>query len=102
MPIFGPINTDRKVRRYGVFDLEWVPGESLPVPENLDVEIRGLREGCRIPLPPRKVTTFPLQLRMAGYYDQQVVGSDGDSDEAEAESFDAEGNGKAVAALCDN
>ena len=37
MPVFGPIATDRKVRRFGVFDLEWVPGEALPAPENLDV-----------------------------------------------------------------
>ncbi len=83
MPVFGPITTDRKVRRFGVFDLEWVPGEQLPVPENLDVEISGLRDGCRIPLPPRKVMTTPLQLRMAGYYDQQKVGSDEDGDEPE-------------------
>jgi hypothetical protein len=36
-----------------------------------------------VPLPPRKVATKPLQLRMAGYYDQQVVGSDEDGDEVE-------------------
>lgn len=83
MPIFGPITTDRKVRRFGVFDLEWVPGEQLPLPENLDVVISGLRDGCRIPLPPRRVMTSPLQLRMAGYYDQQVVGSDEEGDEVE-------------------
>jgi hypothetical protein len=63
--------------------LEWVPGEQLPLPENLEVDITGLRDGCRIPLPPRKVMTSPLQLRMAGYYDHQVVGSDEDGDEVE-------------------
>jgi hypothetical protein len=83
VPVFGPITTDRRVRRFGVFDLEWVPGEQLPLPENLDVEIAGLRDGCRIPLPPRKVMTSPLQLRMGGYYDQQVVGSDEGGDEVE-------------------
>ena len=86
MPVFGPITTDRKVRRFGVFDLEWVPGEPLPQPVNAEVVVEGLREGCRIPLPPRKVTTAPLQLRVAGYYDWQRVG--GDDDEGEVEKVE--------------
>ena len=53
MPVFGPITTDRKQRRFGVFDLEWVPGESLPLAVSAAVEIEGLREGCKVPLPPR-------------------------------------------------
>ena len=86
MPVFGPITTDRKVRRFGVFDLEWVPGEPLPQPVNAEVVVEGLREGCRIPLPPRKVMTSPLQLRVAGYYDWQRVG--GDDDEGEVEKVE--------------
>ena len=83
MPVFGPITTDRRVRRFGVFDLEWVPGEPLPQPVSAAVEVEGLGEGCKIPLPPRRVVTGPLQLRMAGYYDWQRVG--GDDEEGEAE-----------------
>ena len=83
MPVFGPITTDRKQRRFGVFDLEWVPGESLPQPVSAAVEIEGLREGCKVPLPPRKVMTSPLQLRMAGYYDWQRVGGDDEGGEPE-------------------
>lgn len=86
MPVFGPITTDRKVRRFGVFDLEWVPGEPLPQPVSAAVVVEGLREGCKVPLPPRKVTTAPLQLRVAGYYDWQRVG--GDDDEGEVEKVE--------------
>ena len=83
MAVFGPILSDRKYRRFGVLDLEWVPGETLPLPVNTEVVIEGLHESCKLPLPVAKRTTSPLKLRMAGYYDQQMVGEeDGDGGEA--------------------
>lgn len=71
MPVFGPIKTERKVRRFGVLDLEWVPGEPLPMPQNTEIAIEGIHETYTIPLPVSKRMTDPLQIRMAGYYDQQ-------------------------------
>ena len=81
MAVFGPIISDRKYRRFGVLDLEWVPGEALPLPVNVEVEIEGIHEIYKLPLPVAKRTTSPLKLRMAGYYDQQKVG-EGDEGEA--------------------
>ena len=73
MPIFGPILSERKIRQFGVLDLEWVPGESLPLPVNAEVEIEGLSDIYKLPLPVSKRMTSPLRLRMAGYYDQPTV-----------------------------
>jgi predicted secreted protein len=67
---FGPITTDRKIRHFGVVDLEWVPGEVLALPEATELKIDGIVDPLVINLPPRKVRTEPLQLRLAGYYDQ--------------------------------
>jgi len=67
MPVFGPIISERKIRNFGVLDLEWVPGESLPLPVNTEVEIEGIHEICKLPLPVSKRMTSPLKLRMAGY-----------------------------------
>lgn len=72
------------MRRFGVFDLEWVPGEALPVLINTEIAIEGIRAPLRVPLPVRKRMTGALQLRLAGYYDQQPVNlDDSDGDEAE-------------------
>jgi len=79
MPVFNPITSDRKRRRFGVFDLEWVPGEALPPLVNTLVKIDGIREPVRVPLPVVKRLTGALQLRLAGYYDQQPVDLDDDS-----------------------
>jgi hypothetical protein len=69
MSEFGPITSDRKYRRFGAVDLEWVPGEVLPLPECTELKIDGISQPLTINLPPRKVRTDPLQLRLAGYYD---------------------------------
>lgn len=71
MAEFGPITTERRLRNIGVLDLEWVPGEVLPMPESTMLEIEGIRAPLVINLPPAKTRTAPLQLRLAGYYDQQ-------------------------------
>ena len=76
MPVFGPILSDRKKRRFGVLDLEWVPGEILPLPVNTTVRVEGLSEEFKIPLPVAKRMTDPLKIRLAGYYDQIVVDHD--------------------------
>jgi hypothetical protein len=82
MPVFGPILSDRKIRDFGVLDLEWVPGESLPLPVNTEVEIEGIHEIYKVPLPVPRRMTSPLKLRMAGYYDQPKAGDkDGDGGE---------------------
>jgi hypothetical protein len=73
VPVFNPITTKRKLRRFGVLDLEWVPGEALPELVNTEVKIDGIRRHLRIPLPVPKRMTGPLELRLAGYYDQQPV-----------------------------
>ena len=83
MPVFGPITSDRKYRRFGVLDLEWVPGETLPLPLNTEVEIEGLREGHKLPLPAARRLTPPLKIRLAGYYDHQVAGTDDGKGEPE-------------------
>ena len=42
--------------------------------EVIEVEIEGIHEICKLPLPVAKRMTSPLKLRMAGYYDQPDVG----------------------------
>lgn len=76
MPVFGPITSERKVRRFGVLDLEWVPGEQLSAPANAIAEIEGIHSTFTVPLPVARRMTSPLQLRIAGYYDriEQEVG----------------------------
>jgi len=83
VPIFNPIKSERKVRRFGVLDLEWVPGDALPTLVNTEIKVDGIRQRTRIPLPVAKRMTSPLQLRLAGYYDQQPEGADGGDDEVE-------------------
>jgi hypothetical protein len=73
LAIFGPINSERKLRRFGVLDLEWVPGEVLPMPERAELQIEGITEPLIVNLPPKKRRTRPLELRLAGYYDQQPL-----------------------------
>ena len=73
MSAFGPIHTERKLRRFGVLDLEWVPGEVLPMPVRTELSIEGITDPIVVNLPPTKTRTSPLQLRLAGYYDQQPV-----------------------------
>ena len=51
MPVFGPITSKRSPRNFGVFDLEWVPGEALPPVVNTEVEVEGVRDLFRVPLP---------------------------------------------------
>jgi len=84
VPVFNPITTGRKLRRFGVYDLEWVPGEVLPELSTTEVEVVGIRDRLTVPLPPRKVMTGPLRLRIAGYYDRVPVGEE-DGGEAEME-----------------
>jgi hypothetical protein len=76
LAVFGPINTERTLRRFGALDLEWVPGEVLPMPERTIFEIEGIGEPLVINLPPAKTRTRPLELRLAGYYDQQPEDAD--------------------------
>jgi hypothetical protein len=76
MPVFGPITSERKLRRFGVIDLEWVPGEELPPLEHAEVKIDGIRRRIQVPLPVSKCMTSALQLRIAGYYDKQPVAGD--------------------------
>jgi len=80
---FSPITTERKLRRFGVLDLEWVPGEVLPMPERAELEIEGIADTLVVNLPPVKSRTSPLELRLAGYYDQQPAGEDYSEDEPE-------------------
>jgi len=84
LPVFNPIKTDRKLRRFGVFDLEWVPGEALPALVNTVVEVEGIHTPLRVPLPVSKRMTSALQLRMAGYYDQ--IAADMDSEDSDSET----------------
>ncbi|HVP24210.1 MAG TPA: DNA polymerase [Conexivisphaerales archaeon] len=81
MPVFNPITTERRLRRFGVLDLEWVPGESLPELVNTEVEIVGTRERFRVPLPPSRRMTSALRARICGYYDQQPEEGEEDMDE---------------------
>ena len=85
MPVFNPIVTDRKLRQFGVLDLEWVPGEALPALVNTEAVIEGIRAPFRVPLPVAKRMTTALQLRLAGYYDQQPVDLDEDDPDSEPE-----------------
>jgi hypothetical protein len=81
MSEFGPITSDRKIRRFGALDLEWVPGEVLPLPESTELHIAGISKPLVINLPPRKVRTDALVLRLAGYYDQVPTSEDGEDAE---------------------
>jgi len=83
MPVFGPIVTDRKKRRFGVLDLEWVPGEILPLPVNTTVRVEGLSEEFKIPLPVARRLTEPLKIRLAGYYDQVTIEHEAEGEEPE-------------------
>lgn len=76
MAVFNPLKSERKLRRFGVLDLEWVPGEALPELVNTEVQITGITDMLRIPLPVAKRMTEALRLRLAGYYDQVPVGND--------------------------
>ena len=76
MPVFNPITTERRLRRFGVLDLEWVPGEALAELVNTRVRVEGIRRKFRVPLPVGRKMTGPLQLRLAGYYDQQPRGDE--------------------------
>jgi hypothetical protein len=67
---FSPITSERTLRKFGVLDLEWVPGEVLPSLVSTKLEIEGITRPLTITLPPTKKRTKPLQLRLAGYYDQ--------------------------------
>lgn len=87
MSVFNPITSDRKLRRFGVLDLEWVPGEALPILENVEVEIEGIRSPLRIPLPVTKKMTGPLQLRLAGYYDHEAENTDDDEAPEQVERY---------------
>jgi len=69
LAIFGPITSERKRRDFGVIDLEWVPGEILPLPRAAMSSAEGIRSGFKIPLPVGKRMTSPLKLRIAGYYE---------------------------------
>jgi hypothetical protein len=84
LPVFNPIVTARKLRRFGVLDLEWVPGEVLPSLVNTTVKLEGVRQKFRVPLPVHEVMTTPLRLRLGGYYDQ-VPRGDEHGGEAEME-----------------
>lgn len=88
MAVFGPIKSERKLRRFGVLDLEWVPGEPLPELVNTEVSIAGISDTFRIPLPVSKRMTEALRLRLAGYYDQVPSGGDGDDDLEMEERYD--------------
>lgn len=72
--------TERKLRRFGVLDLEWVPGEVLPMPERTTLAVEGISEPLVVNLPPHKTRTSPLELRLAGYYDHCPESDDGDED----------------------
>jgi hypothetical protein len=88
MSEFGPINSERKIRRFGAVDLEWVPGEVLPLPECTPLQIDGIEKPLTINLPPRKTRTGPLQLRLAGYYDQWPE-SEGEEEPVMIERYEA-------------
>jgi hypothetical protein len=80
MAILNPIVSDVSPRTFSVIDLEWVPADPLPLPVNTFVEIEGMRQGVRIPLPVGRRSTEPLKLRLAAYYDQ-VETTDYETDE---------------------
>lgn len=70
MAILNKITTPPKWREFSVIDLEWVPGETLPLPKNTRVEVEGMRGTFTVPLPVSKRQTEPLKLRLAAYYDE--------------------------------
>ncbi len=81
MAILGPITSDRDKRSFGVIDLEWVPGRALDLPRNTRVEFAGMYGTCNIPLPTKDRQTEPLQLRLAGYYDEGLPEPDDELNE---------------------
>jgi len=96
---FCPITSERKLRRFGVLDLEWVPGEVLPSLVSTTLEIEGIAKPLTINLPPAKKRTGPLRLRLAGYYDQ--VPEDDVEEEGEAAMVERYVYFKTVAELID-
>lgn len=80
MAILDPITSDRKLRDFGVLDLEWIPSTRLPLPANATVTFAGMRGTCKIPLPVKQRKSEPLQVRIASFYDQPEVG---EADEGE-------------------
>jgi hypothetical protein len=70
-PVFNPITSERKLRTFGVLDLEWVPGEALPELVNAEVEVAGVTQRTSLPLPVSKRATGALGLRLCGYYDHE-------------------------------
>lgn len=82
-PVFNPITSERKLRRFGVLDLEWVPGETLPDLVNTEVEVEGVTTRTTLPLPVSKTATGALGLRLCGYYDHEP--EEGDDGEVQAE-----------------
>ena len=48
------------------------------MPERTTLEIEGISEPLVVNLPPSKSRTAPLELRLAGYYDQQPENDDDD------------------------
>jgi hypothetical protein len=88
LAIFNPINSERKLRRFGVLDLEWVPGEVLPMPERAELQIEGITEPLIVNLPPKKRRTRPLELRLAGYYDQQPLDEEDEGESVMQERYE--------------
>jgi len=72
--ILNPITSERKLRDFGVLDLEWIPSARLPLPANATVTFAGMRGTCKVPLPVKKRASDPLQVRIASFYDQPEVG----------------------------
>lgn len=85
MAVLAPISSPIRPRNFGVLDLEWVPAERMPLPENATVVFDGMRSTCRIPLPVSQRQSAPLQVRIASFYDQPITveGQDGDEPERE-------------------
>jgi len=76
--LLNPITSPAKLRDFSVIDLEWVPGERLPLPVNTPVAVEGIRAPCRIPLPVGRKTTDPLKLRLASVYEMVDDAEEGD------------------------
>lgn len=81
MALLNPITSPAKPRDFAVIDLEWIPGERLPLPVNTTVEFEGMRDTIRIPMPVGRTSTDPLKVRLASYYDE--VSEEGLEDEAQ-------------------
>lgn len=88
MAVLNPITTPPKWREFSVIDLEWVPGETLPLPRNTTVEVEGLRGSFTISLPVSKRQTGPLQLRLAAVYDE-VTDSEVSDDPVAVERYES-------------